>query len=484
MHDWNHAEERAWKGRRLDVVDETLRDGLQSPSAVDPPLESKLAILHAMASIGVDAMSVGLPAAGPRATSDAIALAKEISTAGLPIRPTGAGRTTEGDVNAIAEVSQRAGILVDVYSFIGSSPIRSVVESWSLSWLLERVKTAGETARRHGLPFCLVLEDTTRTQPDVLGEMFKAALDSGVARVALCDTVGHADPRGAAALVRFARGKLDEIGGKGVKLDWHGHNDRGLALGNAMAAAFAGVDGVHGTAGGLGERTGNVPMEHLVAQLAALGVRHEVPASLVAVYSRTALDAIDSSRRAPPPEEPLVPLSLRVNGDETTLAVRPSRTLLEMLRYDLDLVGSKQGCDEGECGACTVLLDGEPVLACLTLALSCEGHDVTTVESLNGAPAMDPLLDAFDRLGAGQCGFCTSGMLMTAKGLLMREPRPTRDTIRHAISGNLCRCTGYGPIVDAIALAADPSTHHEPAPPLPGDEWSPAPLPPHPTRRK
>jgi 2-isopropylmalate synthase len=174
----------------------------------------------------------------------------------------------------------------------------------------------------------------------------------------------------------------------------------------------------------------------------------------------------------------LLPLQLRVNGDTLAIAVAPSRTLLEVLRQDLDLVGTKQGCDQGECGACTVLVDGEPVLSCLVLAASCEGREIVTVESLAGAPTLDPLLDAFDRTGAGQCGFCTSGMLLTGKALLAREPFPSRQAIREAISGNLCRCTGYGPIVDAIELAAGggPAT---PNPPLPGAECPPKPLPPH-----
>jgi carbon-monoxide dehydrogenase small subunit len=168
--------------------------------------------------------------------------------------------------------------------------------------------------------------------------------------------------------------------------------------------------------------------------------------------------------------EPLVPITLTINGDEQQVAVRASQTLLEVLRYDLDLVGTKQGCDKGDCGACTVLLEGAPVLACLTLAVACRGKTVTTVESLAGAPNPDPLLKAFDCHGAGQCGFCTPGMLMTAKGLLAKHAHPSKDTIRQAISGNLCRCTGYGPIVEAIAsvgqrVATD--TEERLPPPLP-----------------
>ncbi|MBL8718863.1 MAG: (2Fe-2S)-binding protein [Myxococcales bacterium] len=228
-------------------------------------------------------------------------------------------------------------------------------------------------------------------------------------------------------------------------------------------------------------------MEHLVAQLAELRVRAAVPKPVIAAYVRSALTAIDSSHAAHTQRqnpEPLVPLSLRVNGDAVDLAVRPSRTLLEVLRYDLDLVGTKQGCDQGECGACTVLVDGEPVLSCLTLAASTAGHDVTTVESLSGAPKLDPLLDAFDHHGAGQCGFCTSGMLVAAKGLLAHTPRPSRREIQHAISGNLCRCTGYGPIVDAIEAASLAPMDPAPVLPLPGAGPMPAALPPHASRSK
>jgi len=152
--------------------------------------------------------------------------------------------------------------------------------------------------------------------------------------------------------------------------------------------------------------------------------------------------------------EPLCTLRLRVNGDAVEVATRPSRTLLELLRYDLGLTGTKQGCDKGDCGACTVIIDGHTALSCLTLALDAEDRSVETTESLRHFPVADPILDAFDRFGAGQCGFCTPGMVMTAKSLLDRDPDPSRETVRLAISGNLCRCTGYRPIVEAVLLAA------------------------------
>jgi carbon-monoxide dehydrogenase small subunit len=145
---------------------------------------------------------------------------------------------------------------------------------------------------------------------------------------------------------------------------------------------------------------------------------------------------------------------VRVNGDVRECAATPSTTLLEALRYGLGLVGSKQGCDKGDCGACTVQVDGEPVLACITLALACEGRDVLTVEGLAVQGAPHPLQDAFDRTGGAQCGFCTPGMLMSAHALLARDPAPTREAIAHALSGNLCRCTGYTKILEAVELAA------------------------------
>ncbi len=482
--------------RRVLVNDESLRDGLQSPSVHDPSPDEKIALLHAMAEIGVDVASIGLPAASARATDDAASLLKEIVRAKLGIGATAAARTTENDVLAIAEVSQRAGAPIEVYAFIGSSPIRHYVEGWSDELLQKRVEAAGNAARREGLPFCLVTEDTTRAHPDTLRKLWDAAIDVGAARLCLCDTVGHAEPRGVDALVAFARHFLASRGATSVELDWHGHDDRGLGLVNALWAARVGVERIHGTALGVGERVGNVAMESLLYNLAAAGHRAEPSLEAIRRYSDLAARAtrwpispfqpivgqrsrtLDEARATPcvlepgsneaaakqgqadrarasdRREEEWARLRVRINDDLVERPVRADRTLLELLRYDLDLVGTKQGCDKGDCGACTVLVDGEPVLSCLTLAGLCDGRAVTTVEHLAGPPRLEPLLDAFDRCGAGQCGFCTPGMLMSAKALLRRDPRPSRDSIRHALSGNLCRCTGYKAIIDAVELAA------------------------------
>jgi carbon-monoxide dehydrogenase small subunit len=148
-------------------------------------------------------------------------------------------------------------------------------------------------------------------------------------------------------------------------------------------------------------------------------------------------------------------VELVVNGEPRELAVKPQATLLEVLREQLGLTGTKDGCGTGECGACTVLLDGAPVLACLTLALNCEGKTVVTVEGLAPEGRLAPVQQAFVESGAIQCGFCTPGMVLSTAALLRENPRPTRGEIGKALEGNLCRCTGYNKILDAVERAAE-----------------------------
>ncbi len=149
-----------------------------------------------------------------------------------------------------------------------------------------------------------------------------------------------------------------------------------------------------------------------------------------------------------------VRMRLRVNGEEQEILFHPYKTLLEVLREDLNLTGTKHGCELGECGACAVLVDGQPLLSCLELALECEGRHIETVEGLQQGDKLHPLQSAFADLGGAQCGYCTPGILMTAKALLGQEPNPSRERIREAISGNLCRCTGYLQIYESIEEAA------------------------------
>ena len=498
--------------RGVQIVDETLRDGLQNGSGVNPPIEHKLDLLHAMARIGVDVVSVGLPAAGARYAEDTFRLCREIATSRLPLRATAAARTVVADVQGIARASERAGFPIEVYSFIGSSPIRHYTEGWDMAFLVDSVRKSTEEAVRAGLSFCLVTEDTTRAHPDTLRILFRTAIEAGATRLCLCDTTGHVTPYGVAELIAFTRGEITAMGAKDIALDWHAHNDRGLSVATALWAASAGVDRVHGTGLGVGERVGNSSLELLVENLGLLGARAPVSRARLVEYCELAARALSwtipddhpiaGSRfrqeqvqshayrvvaEAPvapvaaptagkAPSDRLVPMTLRIGGSEVELAVHPRRTLLEALRYDLDLIGTKQGCDKGDCGACTVVIDGTAVLACLTLALEADGRDVQTVETIGGAH-LDPLVDCFDRAGGGQCGFCTPGMLMSATALLDRNPRPSRAEINVAISGNLCRCTGYGRIVDAVELAARIRRGEEPgAVDMPGTECAPPPL--------
>ncbi|WP_269454215.1 2-isopropylmalate synthase [Sorangium cellulosum] len=291
------AEGEAWlpfdRGARpVEVLDETLRDGIQGVSIVNPSRARKIELLHAMASVGVDVVNLGMPATGPRQFDDACLLAREIVASRLPLGLTAAARTLAADVDEVARVAERAGAPIMVYAFIGSSPIRHFVEGWGPDFLARSVDEAGRAAAAAGLPFCLVAEDATRSPPDMLRTLFRAAVDAGAARLCLCDTTGHVTPPGVEALVAFARRELGALGATGIELDWHGHNDRGLGLAAALWAVASGVERVHATALGVGERTGNTCLELLVDNLGRLGARPPVPRERLVAYCAAASRAL------------------------------------------------------------------------------------------------------------------------------------------------------------------------------------------------
>jgi 2-isopropylmalate synthase len=277
IHDWNVADCDPLPTTEVLLVDESLRDGVQSPSVVDPPIEAKKDILRLMDALGIQYADIGLPGAGPRAVADVTVLGKLIAAEGLKVKPQCAARTVLKDVQAVLDCAQAVGQPIEVMTFIGSSPIRQYAEGWDLDRMLKLSAEAIDLAVKAGLPCSYVTEDTVRSPPEVLEQLFANAIEHGAHRLVLCDTVGHATPDGARALVRFARSVIVRSGVPGVGIDWHGHNDRGLALPNTIAALEAGATRLHGCGLGIGERVGNTALDQLIVNLRLLGVwKHDV----------------------------------------------------------------------------------------------------------------------------------------------------------------------------------------------------------------
>jgi 2-isopropylmalate synthase len=250
IHDWNVDGDQATRpARRIEFDDETLRDGLQSPSVTDPAIEDKLRILHFMNAIGIDNADIGLPGAGPHVQKTVERLAREIVEQKLSVYPSAAGRTHENDIKPIIEISERVGIPIEADLFIGSSPIRQFAEEWEIDWIVEQSAKAVRFAVSHGIPVMYVTEDTTRAKPEDIEKLYTAAIDAGATRICIADTVGHATPWGARNVVGFVRKLVDRLN-PAVKVDWHGHEDRGLGIINCIAALEAGADRVHGSLGG------------------------------------------------------------------------------------------------------------------------------------------------------------------------------------------------------------------------------------------
>ncbi len=273
IHDWNQASTPLIPpGTRVLLNDETLRDGLQNPSVYDPTIEEKIEILHLMESLGIDSLNIGLPGAGPRAVAHTEALAREIATNRMKIRPNAAARTVEADIRPIAEISQRVGIAIEAATFLGSSPIRRLVEDWTVDHLERTTEKAVKFAVDHNLPSMYVTEDTIRTDPETVKRLYSTAIRSGARAIVLCDTVGHATPQGAYNLIKFAIDEVVKPSGEKIRVDWHGHNDRGLAIANSLWAVAAGANSVHAAANSLGERVGNTPMELMLVNLRLMGL--------------------------------------------------------------------------------------------------------------------------------------------------------------------------------------------------------------------
>ena len=270
IHDWNQPHRRP-TGRVL-LNDETLRDGLQSPSVRDPSIAEKIEILHLMEALGINALDLGLPGAGPRAVEAVTALAREIATQKLKIKANCAARTHENDIRPIAEIVQKTGLPIEAATFIGSSPIRRFTEGWTDDFLLETTEKAIKYAVSLGLDSMYVTEDTSRCDPETVKRLYSTAINCGARAICICDTSGHATPPGALALVQFVIEEVVKPSGEKIRVDWHGHNDRGLAIANSIAAIIGGANCVHGCAIGLGERVGNTQIDQMLVNLKLMGI--------------------------------------------------------------------------------------------------------------------------------------------------------------------------------------------------------------------
>jgi 2-isopropylmalate synthase len=273
IYDWNRVEPPGDPSPPAVMLDdETLRDGLQSPSVRTPDIDQKIRILHLIDALGIETADIGLPGAGAHVAADVERLAWEILRGRLRVQPNCAARTVVADITPVVEISQRVGLPIECCTFIGSSPIRQYAEDWTLDRLERLTEEAVTFAVSHGLQVMYVTEDTTRADPDSLRRLFSAAIRAGATRVCIADTVGHATPAGAAAVTKFVRSVIEDCGG-GIGIDWHGHRDRDLAVANSLAAMDAGATRLHGAAIGIGERVGNTPMDLLLVNLVLTGRR-------------------------------------------------------------------------------------------------------------------------------------------------------------------------------------------------------------------
>jgi 2-isopropylmalate synthase len=273
IYDWNQNHPPGMKpAGPVQLNDESLRDGLQSPSVRDPSIAEKVDILHLMEALGIDSLDLGLPGAGPRAVEHVTALAREMVANKMKIRANCAARTHENDIRPIAEIVQKTGLPIEAATFIGSSPIRRFTEGWSDDFLLQTTEKAVKYAVSLGLESMFVTEDTTRCDPATVKRLYSTAINCGARAIVICDTAGHATPMGALALVRFVMEEVVKPSGEKIRVDWHGHSDRGLAIANSLAALLGGATCVHACAIGVGERVGNTQMDQMLVNLKLMGI--------------------------------------------------------------------------------------------------------------------------------------------------------------------------------------------------------------------
>jgi isopropylmalate/homocitrate/citramalate synthase len=336
IYDWNKIHPASLKpvGPVL-LNDESLRDGLQSPSVRDPLIEDKIEILHLMEALGIDSLDLGLPGAGPRAVKHVEALAREIVEHRMKIRANCAARTHQNDIRPIAEIVQKTGLPIEAATFLGSSPIRRYTEGWTDEFLLKTTETAVSYAVSLGLEVMYVTEDTSRCDPETIKRLYSTAISCGARAICICDTAGHATPMGTFALVRFILEEVVKPSGEMIRVDWHGHCDRGLAIANSIAALVAGAVCVHATALGIGERVGNTQMDQMLVNLKLMGIHPWADQDLTKLkdYCR----AVSRATEVP------IPVNYPVLGDDafrTATGVHAAAVIKAYKKNDIELANA------------------------------------------------------------------------------------------------------------------------------------------------
>jgi 2-isopropylmalate synthase len=336
IYDWNQKQPSALQPHGPVLLnDETLRDGLQSPSVRDPSVDEKIHILHLMEALGINALDLGLPGAGPRAVEHVEALAREIVARKFKISANCAARTHENDIRPIVNIVQRTGLNIEAATFLGSSPLRRYTENWTDEFLLETTEKAVKYAVSLGLNVMYVTEDTTRCDPAMVKRLYSTAINFGARAIAVCDTAGHATPMGAFALVQFVMEEVVKPSGEKIRVDWHGHCDRGFAVANSMAALMAGADCVHACALGIGERVGNTQMDQMLVNLKLMGIAPWADQDLTKL--KEYCQAVSQSTGVPiPPNYPVV----GEDAFRTATGVHAAAVIKAYKKNDLELANA------------------------------------------------------------------------------------------------------------------------------------------------
>lgn len=336
IYDWNKIHPASLKPAGPVLLnDESLRDGLQSPSVRDPSIHDKIGILHLMEALGINALDLGLPGAGPRAVEHVEALAREIVKHKMKIAANCAARTHQNDIKPIAEIVQRTGLDIEAATFLGSSPIRRYTEGWTDDFLLKTTETAVKYAVSLGLRVMYVTEDTSRCDPETIKRLYSTAINCGARAIVICDTAGHATPMGTFALVRFVMDEVVKPSGENIRVDWHGHCDRGLAIANSMAALVAGAVCVHATALGIGERVGNTQIDQMLVNLKLMGIPPWVDQDLTKL--KAYCQAVSRATGVP------IPMNYPVVGDDafrTATGVHAAAVIKAYKKKDIELANT------------------------------------------------------------------------------------------------------------------------------------------------